>query len=84
VLNRWLGAHDSVISPVDLRVHHAVSLEMQNEQVRPLLSQTMDLRVTVEVFRAEDRHARDDTADDEKADRWHMFRAQTNATVVPG
>jgi hypothetical protein len=70
--------------PIDLRVHHAVSLEMQNEQVRPLLSQTMGLRVAVEVFHGEDRRARDDAADDEKANRWHMFRAQTDATVVPG
>jgi hypothetical protein len=43
VLDPWLGAHDPVISRVDLRVHHAVSLEMQNDQVRALLSQTMDL-----------------------------------------
>jgi hypothetical protein len=57
---------------------------MQNEQVRPLLSQTMGLRVAVEVFHGEDRRARDDAADDEKANRWHMFRAQTDATVVPG
>lgn len=45
VLDPCLGTHDHVISPIDLRGHLVVSLERQNEQVRPLLSQTMDLRI---------------------------------------
>jgi hypothetical protein len=84
VLDPWLGAHDPVISPVDLRVRYAVSLETQNEQVRPLLSQTKDLRVAVEVFHGEARRARDGAADDGQANGWHMFRTQTDVTVVPG
>jgi len=45
VLDPWLGAHDPVISPVELRGHLVGSLERQNEQVRPLLLQTMVLRI---------------------------------------
>jgi hypothetical protein len=41
VLDPWLGAYDPVVSLVDLRGHLVVSLQRQDGQVRPLLSQTM-------------------------------------------
>jgi hypothetical protein len=40
---------------------------MQNEQVRPFSSQTMDLRGVLEVFPGEDRRARGVTADAREA-----------------
>jgi len=83
-LDPWLGAHDPAISPVDLRVDNAVSLETQNEQARPLLLQTMNLRGAVEVFHGEDRCNYNDGADEGKASGWHIFQTQTNATMVPG
>jgi hypothetical protein len=72
-LDPWLGVYDPAISPVDLRVDDAVSLERQNEQARPLLLQTMNLRGAVEVFHGEDRCDYNDAADEGKASGWHIM-----------
>jgi hypothetical protein len=37
VLHPWLGAHEHVIALGDLPAHYAVSLDLQDEQVRPIL-----------------------------------------------
>jgi hypothetical protein len=40
------------------QVWHKISLDPQDEQVRPIPYQTIDLQVTFEVFLIEDRRAR--------------------------
>jgi hypothetical protein len=44
----------------------------------------MQLWVAGRVLHGEHRCARDDAADNGKASRWHMFRAQTDVTVMRG